>query len=72
MKTTRWIVVIVLACGGCRAVAPWQRETLAAPHMQRQVSEAAAGQLEGVRELLEGTTFSGGASGAAGGGCGCN
>lgn len=68
----RLVLMLVVLCAGCSAVAPWQRETLAAPHMQLSVSPSAERQRFGVRELLEGATFSGGASGAAGGGCGCN
>jgi hypothetical protein len=69
MKLT--LLLVVIAVVGCAPVRPWQRATLAEAHMQFQPCADAEGQLEGVREINEGGTFSSGTSGAAGAGCGC-
>lgn len=66
------LVVAPLAAAGCAAVKPWERGTLAQPHMQFQVCAGEGRQIDGVREITEGTTFSGGASDSAGAGCGCH
>lgn len=69
MKLPLLSLLVVIA--GCAPVRPWQRATLAEAHMQFQPCADAEGQLEGVREITEGGTFSSGASGSAGAGCGC-
>lgn len=66
----RWILASLLFAG-CAPVRPWQRATLAESHMQFQACAEAEAQLESAREITEGGTFSSGASGTAGAGCGC-
>lgn len=64
-------IALAILLVGCAPVRPWQRATLAESHMQFQVCADAEAQLESAREITEGGTFSSGASGTAGAGCGC-
>ncbi len=64
-----WLVVLLLLATGCVRVRPYQRETLAQPIMQAPPWPALEPLDEHLFEVREGT---GGATGAAGGGCGCN
>lgn len=66
------LIVVLSAVAGCARVAPWERGTLAAPHMQSRVQPDADRQIMTVRELAEGATFTGGGADGNGAGCGCN
>jgi hypothetical protein len=57
---------------GCARVRPWQRGELASPAMQFQMSPLGDAQLDSVREITEGSTFSSAGPGSAGAGCGCH
>jgi len=62
-------LLLLLAVGGCATVAPYERERLARRDMDEARSgDAKAGQ-EHATAFREGTS---GATGATGGGCGCN
>ena len=62
----------LLGATGCARVRPWQRERLASPAMQFQMNPYGDGQVDGVVEITEGSTFSGAGPGSAGAGCGCH
>jgi hypothetical protein len=64
--------LLLLLCGGCVRLRPWQRETLAKPIMMPAVDPYADGQDESMREIIEGATFGGAGPGSAGAGCGCH
>lgn len=63
----RLIGLLILA--NCARVPPVQRARLAAPILQTPVWPALDADDQHLREVREGT---GGATGTAGGGCGCN
>jgi hypothetical protein len=71
-RSARWCVTILLsliASAGCATVAPYERGTLARTDMQLERNgDAAAGQ-QHADAYREGSV---GATGASGGGCGCN
>ena len=66
------LVVAATALVGCAPVRPWQRERLASPAMQFQMSPFADAQRDSVLEITEGSTFSSAGPGNAGAGCGCH
>jgi hypothetical protein len=66
------LVVLVALTSGCARVRPWQRQQLASPAMQFQLSPIGSAQLDSVREITEGSTFSSAGPGSAGAGCGCH
>ena len=75
-RATRCLLLAVLALtglGGCTAVEPWvkpyEREHLADPIMALSRDSIAATYRDHVFETREGSH---GATGAVGGGCGCN
>jgi hypothetical protein len=65
--------LLLATLGGCTAPAPWvkpyEREHLADPIMAFDRNPAATSYLDHVLETREGAH---GATGAVGGGCGCN
>ena len=65
-------LVAATALAGCARVRPWERERLASPGMQFQMSPFADGQRDSVLEITEGSTFSSAGPGSAGAGCGCH
>ena len=65
-------IVATMALAGCARVRPWERERLASPAMQFQMSPFADGQRDSVLEITEGSTFSSAGPGSAGAGCGCH
>ncbi len=72
----QFAVLVALAClasaTSCSHVRPSQRERLAGPAMQFQMSPVAEGQRDSVLEITEGSTFQSAGPGNAGAGCGCN
>ncbi|HTJ45734.1 MAG TPA: DUF4266 domain-containing protein [Kofleriaceae bacterium] len=71
MRTFAVVVALALALS-CSHVRPSQRERLAGPAMQFQMSPVAEGQRDSVLEITEGSTFQSAGPGNAGAGCGCN
>jgi hypothetical protein len=63
------LALALALAAGCVRARVYQREILAHPAMQEPVSTAGARADQHLFEVREG---SGGAAGAAGGGCGCN
>lgn len=63
------LIVLSFAVAGCVAVKPYQRETLAHPCMADAPWPLVERAEQHVFEVREGTA---GATGTAGGGCGCN
>ncbi|HEX6240924.1 MAG TPA: DUF4266 domain-containing protein [Polyangiales bacterium] len=63
------IVAIVLSCGACAHVHPYEREYHSKPHMTPGDERAETAFQAHLRESREGATSG---SSAAGGGCGCN
>jgi hypothetical protein len=74
MRTLAVLVVLasLAAATSCSHVRPSQRERLAGPAMQFQMSPVAEGQRDSVLEITEGSTFQSAGPGNAGAGCGCN
>ena len=73
MRQTILLVVLALAAAtSCSHVRPSQRERLAGPAMQFEMSPVAEGQRNSVLEITEGSTFQSAGPGNAGAGCGCN
>jgi hypothetical protein len=66
------VLVTTFVLAGCARVRPWERERLAGPAMQFQMSPFADGQRDSVLEITEGSTFSSAGPGSAGAGCGCH
>lgn len=66
------LVLVIVTLAGCARVRPWQRERLASPMMQFQMSALADGQRDSVLEITEGSTFPSAGPGSAGAGCGCH
>jgi hypothetical protein len=62
-------LVLGLVLGGCATVKPYERGLLAKPKMQLEPSPEGALLENHVYDYREGSA---GASGAVGGGCGCN
>jgi Domain of unknown function (DUF4266) len=64
---------VILASAGCSSIQPWvkpyERDRLADPIMAWDRDAISAAYLDHIRETREGSR---GATGAAGGGCGCN
>ena len=75
MRTTRLIVllVILVLTSACSSIEPWvkpyERDRLADPIMAFERDPVSAAYLHHVYESREGAR---GATGSAGGGCGCN
>lgn len=64
-----WIVLILILLQGCADVQPWERGTLAKPHMAMEpfpIQMANRAHIYGSREA-----GSGGSVSSGGGGCGC-
>jgi len=63
----------MLLCAGCSSIQPWvkpyERDRLADPIMAWDRVAISAAYLDHIRETREGSR---GATGSAGGGCGCN
>ncbi len=63
----------VLAASGCKPIEPWvkpyERERLADPVMAMDPDPVSSSYMDHVYEVREGAR---GATGGAGGGCGCN
>ena len=72
MRAIVLLVLVVVALAGCARVRPWERERLAGPAMQFQMSPFADGQRDSVLEITEGSTFPSAGPGSAGAGCGCH
>ncbi|MBT6263927.1 MAG: DUF4266 domain-containing protein [Halieaceae bacterium] len=68
MKNSLFVLSII-ALTGCQAVEPWERGILAREEMQWQASTMEARFRQ---QMFNSKEASSGASGAAGGGCGCN
>jgi hypothetical protein len=62
-------VLSIIALTGCQTVEPWERGILAKEEMQWQASTMEARFRQ---QMFNSKEASSGASGAAGGGCGCN
>ena len=62
-------VLALVFLASCARVAPYQRAHLASAVMQAPAWGPLDGHAQHVHEVREGT---GGATGSAGGGCGCN
>jgi len=73
MKAGAAIVAVCLLVGGCSGVEPWvkpyERDRLADPIMSFDRNPVSGSYIDHVHEAREGAR---GASGSAGGGCGCN
>jgi hypothetical protein len=73
MKRLFAIVVTLLSLAGCSSIEPWvkpyERAALAEPIMAGSRSSVSDEYMHHVYEVREGAR---GASGSAGGGCGCN
>jgi hypothetical protein len=73
MKLRRLSVLLLLAVAGCSPIEPWvkpyERDRLADPIMSWDRDPVSSAYMEHVHEAREGSR---GASGSAGGGCGCN
>jgi hypothetical protein len=73
MRTLRGsILLLVLGLGGCSVqpwVAPYEREHIADPIMSFDPNPVSSAYIHHVYEAREGAR---GATGSAGGGCGCN
>jgi hypothetical protein len=67
------LAAIVLMTAACSNIQPWvkpyERDKLADPIMAWDRDAISAGYLDHIREAREGSR---GATGSAGGGCGCN
>ena len=63
------LLIVLLMLGGCAAVAPYERETLARRDMQLQRNPDASAGEQHATAYREGSS---GAEGTSGGGCGCN
>ena len=63
------LAIVGVALQGCATVAPYERERLAKPDMELARNPDAAAGEEHATNYREGST---GATGASGGGCGCN
>jgi uncharacterized protein DUF4266 len=64
-------LLLAAALAGCGHVRPWQRERLANPALQFEMTPAAEAQKQSVLEITEGNTFPSAGPGSAGAGCGC-
>ena len=73
MKLAAGLVVASLLLAGCTGVEPWvkpyERDRLADPIMSFDRNPVSESYIDHVHEAREGAR---GASGSAGGGCGCN
>lgn len=63
------LAALALSLGACASVKPWERGTLARPEMQLDSNPLQTGLYEQVYDSKE---AAGGATKAAGAGCGCN
>ena len=73
MKSGGVLLAVALLLGGCSGVEPWvkpyERDRLADPIMSFDRNPVSQSYIDHVHEAREGAR---GASGSAGGGCGCN
>ena len=60
---------LVVGLAGCAPVAPWERGTLAKPHMALDPRPSQTAMVGHVRSSREGAT---GSISGSGGGCGCD
>lgn len=65
-------LLLLAAVSGCTHVRPYQREHLASPALQFEMSPTADGQKKSMLEITEGNTFPSAGPGSAGAGCGCH
>jgi len=66
-------LALLLGVGvACQHVHPWQRERLASPALQFEMSPAAETQKDTILDITEGATYSGAGPNNAGAGCGCH
>jgi hypothetical protein len=67
------VLVALMCLGGCRPIEPWvkpyEREHLADPIMSFDRNPVSSAYIDHVYDAREGAR---GATGSAGGGCGCN
>jgi hypothetical protein len=72
LRPTLWVGALLL-CTGCSNIQPWvkpyERDRLADPIMAWDRDAISTAYMDHVREVREGSR---GATGSAGGGCGCN
>lgn len=69
LRTAALALLAAALLGGCLRVQPYQRETLAHPGMRAAPWPALQRSSQHIDEVREGSR---GATGHAGGGCGCN
>ncbi|MGB6605700.1 MAG: DUF4266 domain-containing protein [Steroidobacteraceae bacterium] len=73
LQAALWLAAVTLLLAGCTPVQPWvkpyEREHLADPIMSLSRNSVSATYLDHMFETREGSH---GATGAVGGGCGCN
>lgn len=73
MRAGAFVLASALLLGGCSGVEPWvkpyERDRLADPIMSFDRNPVSGSYIDHVHEAREGAR---GASGSAGGGCGCN
>jgi hypothetical protein len=73
VRLTLLAAVVVMTTAACSNIQPWvkpyERDKLADPIMAWDRDAISAGYLDHIREAREGSR---GATGSAGGGCGCN
>ena len=71
-RTTLMLIAAGLLCSGCGSIEPWvkpyERERLADPIMSLDPDPVSSSYMDHVFETREGAR---GATGGAGGGCGC-
>ena len=65
-------IALALSAASCAHVRPWQREQLASPALQFEMTPGAAGQRQSILEITEGNTYPSAGPGNAGAGCGCH
>lgn len=64
--------VLTATLAGCTHVRPYQRERLANPALQFEMTPAADAQQDSILEITEGDTYPSAGPGTAGAGCGCH
>ena len=69
MRRSACLLLILLGCGACAKVQPWEREILARPEMAFDPDPMESKRSQHVYYSKEASLPGGG---AGGGGCGCN